>query len=317
MYGSTLRTENENKKSHDLSRKLADNKKLQNVKRNSETVAKLDSTQDNGCRVTEVESKVDQLGDRLDVLQEVVARLETQTSHLMQEISSASCYTKQCVIEAEKSKEEYQNLKERAEQILFQLQRETIHTKSFTNPRQRSGENSNQDSLYSSAWQQTFPKHQKHTYQTTPTLHSITKIQQPITQTKQPITQTQQPSTQTHHPATHTHHAQSILRQTTGSDNSLTRRAKAQETGVKIYQDPGHVSQPSPAQLYSQSRDLTNIRHYNKPQYTEPYKLEQENYKCLRRRSFIYSGNNKQDLENKSIRNSQLVEETNEIEEIL
>merc|ERR1712083_561342 len=139
------------------------------------------------------------------------------------------------------------------------------------------------------------------------------------TTTQLPTTTTQQPTTHTQHPTTHTHYPQSILRQSTGSDNSLTRRTRGQQTAVKICQDPGHVSQAytSPAEVYSQSRDLANVRYYSKPQYTEPYKQEQENYKCLRRRSFTNSSNNNKDLGNQSTRNSQLVVETNEIEEIL
>eukprot|EP00090_Calanus_glacialis_P000833 TRINITY_DN10589_c0_g1_i1.p1 TRINITY_DN10589_c0_g1~~TRINITY_DN10589_c0_g1_i1.p1 ORF type:complete len:574 (-),score=101.45 TRINITY_DN10589_c0_g1_i1:167-1888(-) len=219
-------------------------------------------------------TKMDMLGDRLDILHSVMIRLETQASDLMQEISTASYYTKQCVKEAEKSKEDYLDLKEKTERILFQLQNETAAPKysTITNPRTSDPAESKVQTVYGTDWAQTFPKQHKMTPM---------NLYQP----------------------------QSILRSSNGSDNSLTRRNKIQQATVKICQDPAHVNQSlkPPTEIHVQDNLKDEI--YTKPNFSEPYKIETENYKCLRRRSLMNYGYMKQSQETQNYRNSRLVEE--------
>jgi len=287
-YGSALRKkQHESIQIGDMSTSSDEYKiQLQNmaldVKKNSDGLAKLSRTHESECGSGRInnEHRVDELGERLDQLQTMMVRLETQATNLMQEISSASYFTKQCVTEAEKSKEEYHELKEKVELILFQLQKETATTKfpSLTNPRISDRDESNVN-MYNPDWVQTFPK-------------------QKVT----PMTPYQPPS---------------ILRSSNGSDNSLTRKNRHMQANVKICQDPGHANQIySPQMLYSQSKEDIKQGTYTKPHYSQPYAVKSENYKSLRRRSLINYGYTRPGQETQNYRNSQLVEEeANEKEE--
>ena len=109
---------------------------------------------------------------------------------------------------------------------------------------------------------------------------------------------------------------QSILRTSTGSDNSLTRRNRNSQASVKICQDPSHVSQASAPQPSADllpshlTKDINqHERIYTKPQYKDPFQPETDNYQHLRRRSFLNSGLLKQNQNIQIYRNSKLVEE--------
>ena len=102
---------------------------------------------------------------------------------------------------------------------------------------------------------------------------------------------------------------QSILRSSNGSDNILTRRNKIQQATVKICQDPAHVNQNSKPPTEINLQDNFKNEIYTKPHFSEAYKIETENYKCLRRRSLMNYGYMKQSQETQNYRNSRLVEE--------